>query len=95
MANYHPEYPANAAVDAGIKDFITNFYTVSDTFGKNQEWADFFRDDATLVMEKKEAKGKAGMCFLHNFRLCFPSKAKTCKSRYPQGARGHVGKGSG
>lgn len=58
MANYNPAYPAN--VDAGIKDFTTAFYTISDTPGKNVEWVDFFRDDATLVMEKKEATGKTG-----------------------------------
>ncbi|PSS03809.1 hypothetical protein BD289DRAFT_420254 [Coniella lustricola] len=69
MANYEPEYPANIAVDAGIKNFITNFYTVSDTFGQNREWADFYCDDATLIMEKKEAIGKDGI--LSSFLLCF------------------------
>lgn len=62
MANYKPTYPANVPVDAGIKEFITSFYGVSDTPGKNTEWLDFFRDDATLMMEKKEATGRAGMC---------------------------------
>lgn len=60
MANYSPSYPTNVSVDTGIKEFITTFYGVSDTPGKNQEWVDFFRDDATLVMEKKEATGKTG-----------------------------------
>lgn len=61
MANYNPTYPANVTVDAGIKEFITTFYGVSDTPGKNAEWLDFFRDDATIMMEKKKATGSAGM----------------------------------
>lgn len=61
MANYKPAYPANVSVDAGVKDFITTFYGVSDTPGKNQEWVSFFEEDATLVMEKKEATGRTGM----------------------------------
>lgn len=60
MANYHPAYPTSVSVDRGIKEFITAFYSVSDTPGKNKEWADFFRDDATLAMEKKEATGRTG-----------------------------------
>lgn len=58
MANYNPAYPTGVSIDSGIKEFITTFYGVSDTPGKNQEWVDFFLDDATLVMEKKQATGK-------------------------------------
>ncbi|KAI7781775.1 hypothetical protein LA080_014406 [Diaporthe eres] len=58
MSNYRPAYPTNVQVDAGVKEFITKFYGVSDTPGKNQEWLDFFRDDATLVMALQEASGK-------------------------------------
>ncbi|ROV98358.1 hypothetical protein VMCG_07117 [Cytospora schulzeri] len=61
MSNYNPAYPSNVSVDAGnagIKEFITTFYGVSDTPGKNQEWVDFYLDDATLVMAKAEATGK-------------------------------------
>lgn len=60
MSNYSPAYPADVQVDAGVKEFITKFYGVSDTPGKNQEWLDFFRDDATLVMALQEASGKTG-----------------------------------
>lgn len=63
MSNYLPVYPTGVRVHPGIKEFITNFYGVSDTPGKNQEWADFFEEDATLVMEKKEATGRAGMFY--------------------------------
>ncbi|KUI65384.1 hypothetical protein VM1G_00741 [Cytospora mali] len=58
MSNYNPSYPSNVSVDTGIKEFITTFYGVSDTPGKNLEWLDFFRDGATLVMAKQEATGK-------------------------------------
>lgn len=60
MSNYSPAYPTDVQVDAGVKEFITKFYGVSDTPGKNQEWLDFFRDDATLVMALQEASGKTG-----------------------------------
>jgi hypothetical protein len=60
MSNYSPAYPTNVQVDAGVKDFITKFYGMSDTPGKNQEWLDFFHDDATLVMALQEATGKTG-----------------------------------
>ncbi|KAG8161485.1 hypothetical protein KVR01_008472 [Diaporthe batatas] len=58
MLNYSPVYPTNVQVDDGVKDFITKFYGVSDTPGKNQEWLDFFHHDATLVMGLQEATGK-------------------------------------
>lgn len=64
MSSYSPAYPTNVQVDAGVKDFITKFYGVSDTPGKNQEWLDFFHDDATLVMALQEASGKTGECAL-------------------------------
>lgn len=60
MSTYNPTYPTNVPVDAGIKEFISTFYAVSDTPGKNLEWLDFYRDDATLVMAKAEATGKTG-----------------------------------
>lgn len=60
MSNYNPAYPSNIPVDDGIKEFITTFYTVSDTPGKNQEWVEYFRDDATLVMATQKAIGKKG-----------------------------------
>lgn len=58
MANYHPAFAVETSSDDSIKDFIAKFYATSDTPGKNTEWAEFFQDDATLVMEKKSATGK-------------------------------------
>lgn len=60
MANYHPAFAVQTPHDDSIKDFITKFYTTSDTPGKNAEWVEFFQDDATLMMEKKSATGKTG-----------------------------------
>lgn len=78
MANYKPAYPTGASVDAGIQEFITAFYGVSDTPGKNQEWVDFFRDDATLVMEKKAATGKTGTATVFcSWDLMLQSEATT------------------
>lgn len=62
MAGYHPAYPADISVDDGVKTFVTSFYGVSDTPGKNAEWVGFFRDDATLVMAKAKGTGKTGAC---------------------------------
>lgn len=57
---YNPVYPVDVTVDAGVKEFVTKFYGVSDTPGKDAEWVDFFRNDATLVMAKDKATGKTG-----------------------------------
>lgn len=96
MSNYSPAYPTNVQVDAGVKDFITKFYGVSDTPGKNQEWLDFFHDDATLVMALQEATGKTGEFFWPSGLLAIPERAADVeKRRHPQGARGHVGEGAG
>ncbi|KAK4106883.1 hypothetical protein N658DRAFT_415821 [Parathielavia hyrcaniae] len=53
-----PLYPNNIPVDSSVKQFITRFFEVSDDPGRDGEWADFFRDDATLFMMKDVAKGK-------------------------------------
>lgn len=94
MANYNPAYPANVPLDAGIKEFVTTFYGVSDTPGKNAEWVGFFRDDATLVMAKEEATGKTGnVCCSKPLRVA--SSLSDPYHRYPQNTRGHVGEGRG
>lgn len=88
MSNYSPAYPTNVQVDAGVKEFITKFYGVSDTPGKNQEWLDFFHDDATLVMALQEASGKTGECAP---ALSLMRDQPANRSRHPEAARGHVG----
>lgn len=59
-AGYRPVYPVDVQVGDSVKEFVTRFYGVSDTPGKDAEWVDFFRDDATLVMAKDKAAGKTG-----------------------------------
>lgn len=59
-AEYSPAYAVDVPVDTGVKEFVTKFYGVSDTPGKDAEWVDFFRDDATLVMAKDKAAGRTG-----------------------------------
>lgn len=84
MANYNPIYPTGVSVDDGIKEFITTFYGVSDTPGKNQEWMDFFREDATLVMEKKEGTGKTGKSKRNNRSVPpTPSPQQQPQKRWP------------
>ena len=57
---YTPLYPSNFSVDAGIKEFISAFYQVSDKPGTIDEWADFFHGDARLVMANRVATGTDG-----------------------------------
>ncbi|KAK3357537.1 hypothetical protein B0T25DRAFT_162285 [Lasiosphaeria hispida] len=58
--NYHPACPVNHPLDSSIKDFIARFFAISDTPGPamTEQWVDFFRDDAMLVMGNDEATGK-------------------------------------
>lgn len=61
MANYRPAFAGHTpAADDSIKDFVANFYTTSDTPGKDAEWVEFFQPDATIILEKKEATGPQG-----------------------------------
>lgn len=93
MSNYSPAYPSNVQVDAGVKDFITNFYGVSDKAGKNQEWLEFFHDDATLMMGLQEASGKTGVSAAALMNEWANTLLTVRGNRHPQGARGHVGEG--
>jgi len=62
MTNYRPSFAAHTpAADDSIKDFVANFYSTSDTPGKNAEWVEFFQPDATIMLEKKKATGSKGM----------------------------------
>jgi hypothetical protein len=58
--DYQPAYPLEHPGDAKLRDFIKNFYRVSDTAGSVDEWLEFFADDATLVMGLDKAVGKPG-----------------------------------
>ena len=60
--NYSPVYP-NGDIEASIKDFISNFYQVSDDPAKNDDWVRFFAEDATVIMGKKAGRGRDGSSF--------------------------------
>jgi hypothetical protein len=59
-SGYEPWYPNNIPLDSSVKQFITRFFQVSDDPERNEEWVDFFAEDATLIMAKDVAKGKEG-----------------------------------
>ncbi|KAK4456291.1 hypothetical protein QBC34DRAFT_432572 [Podospora aff. communis PSN243] len=59
MANYEAIYPSQIPTHPSVQQFITYFFKVSDTPGLNDEWVDFFCDDATLVMGSNSSTGRA------------------------------------
>ena len=59
-SGYEPLYPSNVPVDSSVKEFITHFFEVSDDPDGNDEWVDFFLEDATLIMGNDTAKGRLG-----------------------------------
>ncbi|KAK0646607.1 hypothetical protein B0T16DRAFT_329310 [Cercophora newfieldiana] len=50
MSNYEPLFPTAHSADPTVKQFITDFFKTSDNPELTDEWVDFFREDATLVM---------------------------------------------
>jgi len=59
-SGYEPWYPNNIATDSSVKRFITRFFQVSDDPDRNDEWADCFDENATVMMGNDVAKGKEG-----------------------------------
>ena len=57
-SGYEPMYPTDSPADATVKRFVTRFFGISDTPGLTDEWVEFFRDDATLVMGNDAATGR-------------------------------------
>ena len=51
--------PPSTPVDPGIVKFFEKFYEVSATPSLNEEYADYFADDATFMIGVKQVKGKA------------------------------------
>jgi hypothetical protein len=58
--SYASEYPPNVSAADGIKPFLEGFYKTSDTPDADEEYADSFTEDATLVMASKKAVGREG-----------------------------------
>ncbi|KAJ9155109.1 hypothetical protein NKR23_g2368 [Pleurostoma richardsiae] len=56
--DYTPAYPSDVEVASSVKEFISSFYSVSDTPGKDEEWLSYYVDDAIVVMGKDTATGR-------------------------------------
>ena len=61
MANqYSSQYPAGVDFPAKYKNFLEEFYKISDTPEAHELYSQQFAEDATLVMASKRAKGRSG-----------------------------------
>lgn len=60
VSGYEVAYPTNITVDPSVKDFITRFYQVSDDPERNEEWVDFFAEDASVRIGNNAAEGREG-----------------------------------
>ena len=60
MSSYASNYPPAADFDPAYKKFFEDFYALSDTPGKDEEYAQQFTKDATLIMGPKKTKGHDG-----------------------------------
>ncbi|KAK0623554.1 hypothetical protein B0T14DRAFT_564897 [Immersiella caudata] len=59
MSNYEAIYPSHTSTDSTVREFITDFFKISDAPDLTDEWVGFFRNDATLVMGNNSSKGRA------------------------------------
>ena len=59
-SQYEPQYPPGSDIDQKCKDFISNFYRISDLPDAHVEYAAQFADDAVFVIRGKEAVGNEG-----------------------------------
>lgn len=48
--------------DEGIATFLNSFYTISDTPGNHEMYANQFKSDATFILAGKRASGYDGEC---------------------------------
>lgn len=53
---------AAAQVKAEYKSFFENFYEISDSPDRNEEWVKQYTKSGTLIMASKQADGHDGMC---------------------------------
>lgn len=59
MSQYTSQYP-DVPVDSTLKKYFEEFYKTSDTPGADEQYANSFTEDATLIMASKTVKGKSG-----------------------------------
>ncbi|KAK0630742.1 hypothetical protein B0T17DRAFT_229977 [Bombardia bombarda] len=57
-SGYEPAYPSKHSMDPSIQEFVSEFFKISDSPAKTDDWVDCFRDGATLVMGNETAEGK-------------------------------------
>jgi hypothetical protein len=63
-SQYRSEYPPNLSLSGTYRDFIENFYHISDTPDAHGEYAEQFALQARLLMPgKKEATNPNGMYY--------------------------------
>jgi len=58
MTSYSSEYP-DVQVNPKIKDYLEEFYAISDTPDVHERYSQAFTEDATVVMASKVAKGRS------------------------------------
>lgn len=56
-SGYEPEFLSSFPATDKLRDFIPSFFKLSDSAAKNEEWAECFCPDATVVMGEDEAQG--------------------------------------
>ncbi|KAL4728767.1 hypothetical protein ACLX1H_003166 [Fusarium chlamydosporum] len=57
---YSIQTPSDQSVQPHIIQFLKSFYSISDTFGKTEQYVDMFTPDAKFVVASKKASGHAG-----------------------------------
>jgi hypothetical protein len=59
-SQYTPDYPRGNGFEEKYREFISNFYRISDTSGSHEEYSQQFKEDASLTMGNKSVKGRPG-----------------------------------
>ena len=62
-SQYTSSYPDNVPFDTKYRDFISEFYRISDTPDAHEKYSQQFTPDAHLVMASKEVDGTEGSQF--------------------------------
>lgn len=81
MSQYTSSYPPSVPFDAAYKSFFESFYQISDTPPANEQYADQFTEDATLVMASKTVKGRDGT-FVVSCHVILPSLTHLISSHH-------------
>ncbi|KAI1659560.1 hypothetical protein F4813DRAFT_336873 [Daldinia decipiens] len=55
--DYTPLFPIDHPVDGKVKNFISQFYAISDDRSRNEDWVKSFLPDATIIIGDKMAVG--------------------------------------